>query len=62
MTQAQFDEECLQGLKDYIEYFKSLAPEEAREEARKSLIRCGIMDENEKIKDDIRLGKIDFTY
>lgn len=59
MTQAQFDEECLQGLKDKIEYLKSLDAEEARREARKSLIRCGIMDENENIKDNIYLRRID---
>lgn len=46
-------EELIRGMDEYIQYFKSLPPEQAREEARQTLIRTGVLDKDGNPKENI---------
>lgn len=43
----------ISGMDQYIEQLKYMEPEKAKEKAKESLIRSGIMDENGKLRKHI---------
>ncbi|WP_281513157.1 hypothetical protein [Bacteroides acidifaciens] len=46
-------EELISGMDEYIEYLKSLPPDQTREEAREILIRTGVLDKDGNPKENI---------
>lgn len=46
-------EEMIRGMDEYIEYLKSLPPEQARKDARQTLIKTGVLDEDGNPKENI---------